>query len=384
MSPPLPPSRKIMIVTGEASGDRHAARLLTALRELAPGVEWDLFGAGGAEMRAAGAETLVDIRELAIMGLPEVVRALPRFWQVFRLLRQLANARRPDAVILLDWPEFNLRLAKRLARDGHRVFYYISPQIWAWRTYRVRTIRRYVEKMLVILPFEKEFYQRHGIQVDYVGHPLLDSVTVTRTREEFCQEHQLDPQRPIIAFLPGSRHSEIRHILPPLLATIARLNCDQPEWQCIMPLARTISRTEIPCPAGVTMIEDDTCNAVAASDLAVVASGTATLETAIIGTPLIVVYRASALNWRIFRPLIRVPWVGMPNLIAGKQIVPELLQTELNPDQLTSEISRLMADPAQLAVMRSELTNVRMALGSATASTRAAAAILDKLPEVRQ
>ena len=370
-----------MIVTGEASGDKHAARLMTALRELAPGEEWEFFGAGGSEMRAAGADTLVDIRELAIMGLLEVLRALPRFWQVFRLLRRSADGRRPDAVILLDWPEFNLRLARRLARDGHRVIYYISPQIWAWRTYRIRTIRRYVEQMLVILPFEKEFYQRHGVQVDYVGHPLLDSIRVTTTREEFCQRHQLDPGRRIIAFLPGSRHSEIRHILPPLLATIARLNCEHPEWQYVLPLARTISRAEIPRPVGLTIIEDDTCNALAAADLAVVASGTATLETAIIGTPLIVVYRASELNWRIFRPLIRVPWVGMPNLIAGRQIVPELLQADLNPDRLTAEICQLVEDPARLAGVRDELATVRAALGSAAASTRAAAAILNRLQE---
>lgn len=379
-----PTARRIMIVTGEASGDKHAARLATALRELAPELDLEFFGSGGDELRGVGMETLVDIRELAIMGLFEVLRSLPRFWQVFRLLRKEARERRPNLVILVDWPEFNLRLAKRLHRDGHRVVYYISPQLWAWRTYRIRVIRRFVDKMLVILPFEREFYHGHGVEVEYVGHPLLDSVRVTCDRREFAARYGLDPERRIVAFLPGSRHSEIRHNLPPLLATIRRLHGDHPEWQLVLPLARTVRRAEIPATPGLTIIEDDTYNALAAADLAVVASGTATLETAIIGTPLIVIYRASELNWRIFRPLIRVPWVGMPNLIAGRQIVPELLQADLNPDRLTSEISRLVADPAQLTVMRGELADVRKALGSAAASTRAAAAILDKLQEGRQ
>ena len=377
-----------MVVTGEASGDKHAARLISALREQAPGDDWQFFGSGGDEMRASGARTLVDIRELAIMGLLEVVRALPRFWQVFRHLRRAARDQRPEAVILVDWPEFNLRLAKRLARDGHRVFYYISPQIWAWRTYRIRTIRRYVEKMLVILPFEKSFYEEHGVAVEYVGHPLLDSVRVTRSRAEFAAQYGLDPARPIIAFLPGSRHSEIRHILPPLLETIAQLRAEHPEWQCLLPLARTLSRAEVGLAPGLTpgltIVENDTYNALAAADLAIVASGTATLETAIIGTPLIVVYRASELNWRIFHPLIRVPWVGMPNLIAGHQIVPELLQADLNADRLTAEIGQLLADPARLAAVREELTKVRAALGTARASTRAATAILNKLREKKQ
>jgi lipid-A-disaccharide synthase len=370
---------RIMVVAGEASGDKHAARLIGALRRLAPEHEWEVFGSGGAEMRAAGVETLVDIRELAIMGLLEVLRALPRFLRVFRQLRQAARERQPEAIILVDWPEFNLRLAKKLRRDGHRVFYYISPQIWAWRRYRIRTIRRHIEKMLVILPFEKEFYEKYGVDVEYVGHPLLDSVRVGSSRDEFCQKHNLDPGRKIIAFLPGSRHSEIRYILPPLLETITRLRDIHPDWQCVLPLARTLSRAEVASVEGLTIIENDTCNAIAAADLAVVASGTATLETAIIGTPLIVVYRASELNWRIFHPLIRVPWVGMPNLIAGRQIAPELLQSELNSGRLTAEITALLGDPARLAATREEMGRVRELLGEANASERAAMSIINKL-----
>jgi lipid-A-disaccharide synthase len=363
---------KLMIVAGEASGDKHGANLVRALRDSRPDIGWQCFGAGGDEMRAAGVETLVDSQELAIMGAVEVARALPKFLRVFRRLRAAAQERKPDLVVLIDWPEFNLRLAKKLKRDGQRVAYYISPQIWAWRGYRIRAIKRDVERMLVILPFEKDYYQQHGVEVDYVGHPLLDSVRVTATREEFCRKYELDAARPLVALLPGSRHSELKYILPPLLDAARELARTQPQVQCVLPLARTIARAEIPAAANVRIVEHDTYNAVAAADLAVVASGTATLETAIIGTPLIVVYRASALNWRIFTPLINVPYVGMPNLIAGREIAPELLQDKLNGPALAMLIGELLADAPRLATMRRELQAVHEKLGAAQASRRAA------------
>lgn len=369
---------RLMMVAGEASGDRHGAHLIEALRAQS-GTAWEVFGSGGAEMRAAGVETLVDIRELAIMGLPEIVRALPNFWRVFQQLRAAARERRPALIILVDWPEFNLRLAKALHRDGHRVIYYISPQIWAWRTYRIRTIRRTIEKMLVILPFEKAFYESHGVEVDYVGHPLQGSLRVTEDRRAFCDRHGLDPDRPILAFLPGSRHSELRSILPPLLETIAALHQRHPDWQTVLPLAPTVGKETIPPLPELRIIEGETINAVAAADLAIVASGTATLETALLGTPLIIVYRASTLNWRLFHPMIRVPYVGLPNLIAGRQIAPELLQDQLSVDRLEAEIEGLLGNPARLAEMRRDLAEVQQALGSGDASSRAAQRILELL-----
>ncbi|HEX8998489.1 MAG TPA: lipid-A-disaccharide synthase [Blastocatellia bacterium] len=374
---------QLMIVAGEASGDKHGAKLAAALRVLRPDLSFEFFGAGGDEMRLAGVETLVDAREVAIMGAVEVARALPKFLRVFRRLREAANERRPRVVVLIDWPEFNLRLARKLRKDGHRVVYYISPQIWAWRSYRIRGIKRDVEKMLVILPFEPEYYRQHGVEVEYVGHPLLDSVRVTRNRDEFCAHHHLDPSKPLIAFLPGSRHSELRHILQPLLETAQALNQTHPHFQIILPLARTFARTEIAAQldsiSNLHLIEQDTYNAIAAADLAVVASGTATLETAIIGTPLIVVYRASQLNWRIFWPLINVPFVGMPNLIAGREIAPELLQSELNAVRLSKEIVAFLEDPNRLMQARKDLAEVRNKLGEANASERAAQQILDLL-----
>jgi len=372
----------LMIVAGEASGDKHGAKLVSALRALRPRMRFEFFGAGGDEMRQAGVETLVDAREVAIMGALEVARALPKFLRVFRRLSDAANERRPRLVVLIDWPEFNLRLARRLKRDGHRVVYYISPQIWAWRSYRIHAVKRHVERMLVILPFEKDYYERNDVEVDYVGHPLLDSVSVTTTREEFRTRHSLDTSNPVIAMLPGSRHSEIRHILPPMVEAAKLLNRWRPHFQFILPLARTFEPNAIAQQIGSTglrVIENDTYNAIAASDLAVVASGTATLEAAIIGSPLIVVYRASQLNWRIFRPLINTPFVGMPNLIAGREIAPELLQDDLNGERLAKLIVEFLSDPARLRRSRDDLAEVRKKLGEANASERAADRILDLL-----
>ena len=369
-----------MIVAGEASGDKHGAKLVSALRALRPDLGFEFFGAGGDEMRQAGVETLVDAREVAIMGALEVAMAMPKFLRVFRQLRDAARKRSPRLVVLIDWPEFNLRLARRLKLDGRRVVYYISPQIWAWRSYRIHAVRRYVEKMLVILPFEKDYYERAGVEVEYVGHPLLDSVRVTATREEFCARHGLDPSNPIVALMPGSRHSEMKYILPPMVETAKILNRSHPHFQFILPLARTFQAGEIAPQIGSTralVIEHDAYNAVAAADLAVVASGTATLETAIIGSPLIVVYRASKLNWRIFRPLINAPFVGMPNLIAGKEIAPELLQDDLNAEKLANLIVDFLNDPARLRRSRDDLAEVRKKLGEANASERAANRILD-------
>jgi lipid-A-disaccharide synthase len=372
-----------MVVAGEASGDKHGAKLVASLRHLRPDVRFDFFGAGGDEMRVAGVETLVDAREVAIMGALEVAKALPKFLRIFSRLRDAARERKPALVILIDWPEFNLRLAKKLRRDGHRVVYYISPQIWAWRSYRIKTIKRDVEKMLVILPFEKEYYERNGVEVDYVGHPLLDSVRVTVNRMEFCVWYSLDPSKPIIALLPGSRHSELKYILSPMLDAVRRLNQSHPQIQFVLPLARTFAVQEIKPQIGsltnLRLIENDTYNALAAADLAVVASGTATLETAIIGTPLIIAYRASSLNWRLFRPLINVPFVGMPNLIAGREIAPELLQDDFHPRRLSSMIIEMLGESSRLERMRADLAEVREKLGEARASERAARKIIEML-----
>jgi lipid-A-disaccharide synthase len=377
----------LMLVAGEASGDKHGAHLMTALRRLRPDVDFEFFGAGGDEMRAAGAETLVDSRDVAIMGVLEVAAALQKFLSAFKTLREAVRKRKPDAVVLIDWPEFNLRLARKIRQDaassGAKVIYYISPQVWAWRSYRVRQIQRDVDKMLVILPFEKEWYAQRNVQVEYVGHPLLDSVHVTDSLKEFRARYVFDQASPLIALLPGSRRKELSYILPPLVETARRLHTQRPEIQFVLPLAGSLSRTEadrIIARAGgaqnLRLIENDTYNALAASDLAIVASGTATLETTIIGTPLIVVYKASPLNWHLFTPFINVPFVGMPNLIAGGEIAPELLQYHLTPDKLTNCLLSFIDHPQRLRRARTDLAAVRKKLGEANASERAAQQVL--------
>lgn len=374
---------QLLIVAGEASGDKHGANLVRAMRAERPDIEWEVFGAGGGDMREAGVDLIADVRELAIMGALEVGRALGKFLNVFRQLCDAARTRRPDLVILIDWPEFNLRLAKKLHRDGHRVVYYISPQIWAWRSYRIHAIKRHIERMLVILPFEADYYAHRGVDVDYVGHPLLDSVKVTAPSAEFRNRHGLDAARPVVAMLPGSRHSEVKYILPPFLDAAKFLSRKRPELQFLLALAPTIARDDLigELPDSVKPVYGDTYNAVAAADLAVVASGTATLETAILGTPLIVVYRASALNWLLFRPLINVPYVGLPNLIAERKIAPELLQDQLNSGRLAQEITDLLDDRSRLNEQRLALSEVRCRLGEPNASVRAARRIIELLEE---
>src|SRR5262245_37228516 len=228
----------IMIVAGEASGDRHGAALATALHQLRPDLKYHLFGAGGQGMRSAGIETMVDARDVAIIGLPEIARALGKLYRAYRTLLNAARLRRPAVVVLIDWPDFNMRLAKKLHREGFKVIYYVSPQVWAWRRYRVRALRRDVDRMLVILPFEERFYRDAGMDVQYVGHPLADAVRVTVSRDEFCRRHGLDSARPIIALLPGSRHKEIHYHLPAMLDAAVRLrNADPSIADCGLRIA---------------------------------------------------------------------------------------------------------------------------------------------------
>jgi lipid-A-disaccharide synthase len=370
-----------MVVAGEASGDRHAARLVDGLRALEPGVE--VFGSGGDEMRARGADLLVDVRDVNIIGVPEVARGIRRLYAAFRRLSEAAVARRPDAVVLVDWPDFNLRLAKKLHRAGLRVVYYISPQVWAWREYRVRQIRRDVDRMLVIFPFEEEFYRGHGVEAEFVGHPLAGEVAPPTPRDEFFARHRLDPSRETVALLPGSRRKEIAYNLPEMVGAVRILDRERPGLQFVLPRASTVDRAQLeailaPVADRVRVVDRDMYSAVGHADFAVVVSGTATLETALLGTPLVVVYRASSLNYALHRPLIRVDTFGMVNLIAGRRIAPELIQYDCTAERIAGEVFGFLSAPERLAAMRSELAGVRERLATAgDASLRAAEAVLE-------
>src|SRR5205085_3789285 len=295
-------------------------------------------------------ETIVGIVQLAMWGLFEIGRTLPKFWRVFRLLRDAALARRPDAVVLVDWPDFNLRLARTLHRRGLKVIYYISPQLWAWRAHRVRAVRRDVGLLLAILPVEPEWYAQRGVaHVEFVGHPLAGAVYARYDRAEFCRRHQLDPARPIIALLPGSRHKELTRILPPMLAAAKIISRARPDAQFVVALAPTRSTaeaaplvaaalgTETHAPT-LRIVKHETREALAAADAAAVASGTATLEAALIGTPLVVVYRESTLNWNILGRLIKTEYYGLVNLVAGERLAPELMQLDFTAARLAEEL----------------------------------------------
>jgi lipid-A-disaccharide synthase len=381
---------KIMIVAGEVSGDLHAAKLVSALRET-PEVDFEFFGAAGKRMRDAGVDPVVRADNLSIVGLPEIGRALPMFLSIFRKLKHAAHERRPDVVVLVDFPDFNLKLAKSLSKDGFKIVYYISPQLWAWRQYRIRTVRKYVDLLISILPFEKDWYAAHGVDhVEYVGSPLAREVHPSKERAEFRRAHGLDPQRPLVALLPGSRHKEIVRILPVMLESVAAMSSSDPNLQFIIAAAseenladvnkaiKTARSNRVDLPAELLVVRNETFDALNASDAAAVASGTATLETGIIGTPMAIVYKTSALNYKLLRPLIDVEHFGLINLIAGERVAAELIQDQFTGNTLARELSRLL-EPGENAKVRERLRIATERLGHGGASKRAAEMIMNLL-----
>jgi lipid-A-disaccharide synthase len=375
-----------MIVAGEPSGDAHAAALINALR-IPCDVEF--FGATGPLMRAAGVETIVNSDDLAIMGIVEVGRVFPRFIKAFRNLRDAAIQKSPDAVILVDWPEFNLRLASALHRRGLKVIYYISPQLWAWRPGRVSKIKENVDLVLSILPFEVDWYKAHGVgHVEFVGHPLSGEVTARFGREEFCRRNDLDPGREIVSFLPGSRQKEVERILPPMLDAIEELRTVRPQVQTVVVIApsRTAQETyELMSRHGVgnaKVVQQQTREALAASEAAAVASGTATLEAALLETPMVVVYKESPVNWHTLGRLITVQHFGLVNLVAGKEIAKELMQDSLTGKNLSEELLKLL-ETQRNNEARKQLREVALRLGEPGASKNAAELIEKFLQDCR-
>jgi lipid-A-disaccharide synthase len=319
------------------------------------------------------------------MGIVEVGRVFSKFLKAFRELKTAALERAPDAVVLVDWPEFNLRLASSLHRRGLKVIYYISPQLWAWRPRRVNQIKRDVDLLLSILPFEVDWYKQHEVgHVEFVGHPLSGEVKARYAREEFCRRNDLDPSRPIVSFLPGSRHKELQRILPPMLDAIELLHHAHPEVQPVIVLAP--SRTESEARAilsnssfrHIKLVQQQTHEALAASNAAAIASGTATLEAALLETPMVIVYKESHINWHTLGRLITVSHYGLVNLVAGEEIATELMQKDLTGENLAAKLSGLL-DPETNSAMRERLHQVAHKLGEPGASSRAAQLILDFL-----
>ena len=356
-----------LLSAGEASGDTYGSQLIESLHQLAPSSTF--FGMGGEKMRTSGAELLIHANEVAVVGLVEVVRHLPDIRRRFKHLVAEAAKRKPDAAILIDFPDFNLRLARELHRLGIPVFYFVSPQIWAWRTGRVQQIRKYVRKMIVIFPFEQEFYARHGVEVSYVGHPLAYVPPPEISREEFAEKHDLDPKKQWIALLPGSRKKELAFNIERMLFAAEGLQTEVGGFEFILPVASTLNKEWLlqrlyrdwAAPIRITL----TANARATlmhARAAVVASGTATVEAALSGTPFIVVYRLAPLTWLLGRRLVKLDTFAMPNLIAGKKIVPELIQKDFTAQNVLSELNAIIPDGPARQQMQADLKMVQQRL----------------------
>jgi lipid-A-disaccharide synthase len=373
----------VLIVAGEASGDMYAAELVSDLQSKLGTDSPQFFGCGGKKMRETGVETLVDLHSLSVLGPFEAVSHLLHLYSALRLIVRSAAARRPCVAILVDFPDFNLRLARKLKTIGIPVVYLIGPQVWAWRSGRVERMKGIIDQMLVILPFEKEFYADRGMAVDYIGHPLADRVHVTKSRADFFRIHRLDAAIQTVSLLPGSRTKEIKFHLPILLHTARLLHWRRP-IQFLLPFSSSFLRSLIEqkvaeaggCSFTLRLIEQDTYNAVGHSDLAVVSSGTATLEAALLGTPLITVFKISDLTWIVGQYLVKVPFYSLVNLIAGRQVVPELFQKDFTAERLYAEITRHLDDPQLLKRVRMDLVSVKHRLGKGGAIHQATERIL--------
>lgn len=377
---------RILVVAGEASGDTHAAELVAALRARRPDLTF--FGMGGARLAAQGVELLFDAREVSVMGITEVLPRIPRILQILKGLAEASAERRPDVAILVDIPDFNLRLAKKLKALGIPVAYYVSPMIWAWRRGRVRTIKRLVDRMLCILPFEEDFYREAGVSARYVGSPVVEQVPAPDTATAFRERLGLAKDAPTLALLPGSRMGEIRRLLPDMVEAAKRLSAERPGLQVVVPVAPTIDREEITSRfegSGVTpiLVEGRAPEVVGASDAAVVASGTAVLEAGLMQRPLVVVYRVSLITYWVGRLMLKVAFVSLINLLAGRRVVPELLQGEMTPERIAEEVRRVWIPGAPREEMLQGLAEMRGRLGETGAATRAAESVLELLPPGR-
>ncbi len=395
-----------MISAGEASGDMYGAALLQALGQEAAkdGLGLESFGLGGKAMQEAGCKAVIDAKDVAVVGLFEVLRHLPKIYGEFHRLLREVDARKPDVAILIDFPDWNLRLAKELHRRGVPVVYYVSPQLWAWRKGRIKQVKKYVREMLVIFPFEQDFYAGHNVDVKFVGHPLAEVERPKILREEYASRYGLDPRKHWIALLPGSRRGEVQRHMQEMLRVANRLTMsgwrerdrtqgivESSPYEFILPLASTLKAEDLCVPVHNGVIEDhkfplrihiveDAREALAHARAAVVASGTATVETALMGVPFVMIYRLAQMTYTVGRRLVDIPHYGMVNLIAGRRVVPELIQQDFTAEKVVSELQPLIEDGPGREKMLAELGEVRDKLRGSSqgrAAEKAARAVLD-------
>lgn len=371
-------SRRVMIVAGEASGDIYGAGLVRAVRATDPAVSF--FGIGGVRMREAGCNTMVDSADMAVVGLVEVLKHFNVIAAAFLKLKKILLNDPPDLLILIDYPGFNLRLAKVAKRAGVKVLYYISPQIWAWRQGRVKKIKQLVDHMAVILPFEAPFYEKAGVPVSFVGHPMADIVRVEASRSQAAGSFGLDPSRKVVGLFPGSRRSEVSRLLPTILGAARQLHQEFPDLQFVLPLASTLTRddlapwlTENDPP--ITVTRERIHDLIRACDAIVSVSGTVTLEIALVGTPLVIIYKLAPLTFQLAKHLVKVEHIGLCNIVAGETVANELIQDDASTTQIAAEVAKILNDNTYAAEIKKRLSRVRERLGGGGTDQHVAALV---------
>jgi lipid-A-disaccharide synthase len=394
---------RILVSAGEASGDLYASRVVETLRHLHPTV--DFFGCAGPRMQAAGVRTVVDQRSLAVVGIVEVIGHIPRIYGEFRKLVRAAKREKPDLAILTDSPDFHLRLAKKLRALGIPVVYLIAPQVWAWRQHRVRAMRRDLRELLCIFPFEKPFFEKHGVPVQFIGHPLARIVKPLMTRSEFCSRCSIPESARIVVLLAGSRHGEVRRHLPYLVRAVDLIRKQYQNLEFVLALppgfgtlrgivdpglavnfsernsAGAIQNSSVGINGGIRVIEGNTWDCMAAAEVALAASGTVTVEAMLLGVPMVTFYRVNELSWILGRWMVKAPFLSMVNLVAGRKIVAELIQHDMTAESLAAEASRLLADGDTRARMRADLAKAADTLRSVDDPMESAAACIDRILE---
>lgn len=371
----------VFIMAGEPSGDLIGSLLIRRLRKLDPEIR--ITAIGGDQMAEAGADLLNNIvRDLAIIGLVEVITKFPKIKRLFQDTVRFLRERRPRVVVLIDYPGFNLRLAKQAHLLGIKVVYYVIPQVWAWHKSRVKSLRQYVDQSLVVLPFEEKFLQNEGARAEYVGHPLLDVMILTMNRDEVFERFGFDRNRKLIGLLPGSRRREVDSLLPVMLEAAERIRAEMPDVQFVLPRASTVRREQIDrylaaSTAEVKVVDTYRYNVRSALDFAIVASGTATLETGMLLTPMVIVYKIAYLTYVIARLVVKLPYAGLINIVAGDYVVPELLQDQCTAQNVADRALRILRDPAEIERIKVQLARVKEKLGGPGASQRAAEVVLE-------
>ena len=384
-------NHELLIITGEDSGDLYGGNLAREIKKLSPDI--NISGVGGKQIKSSGVDIFCDVSEISVVGFWEVIEKLGLIRRLYKQIIEKFDSGNVKGVVLIDYPGFNLKIAKAAKERGIPVFYYISPQVWAWRKSRVKTIKKYVDKMMVILPFEKEFYQREGVDVEFVGHPLLEVIASnseaisSSNKKEICQDLGVDDKKLIIGILPGSRKKEIAYMLPEILKASSLIKGKYPSVQFLLPLSQSIEEDYLKNfitsdYSYIKIVKGKNYDVMKVSDLLITKSGTSTLEAAIIGTPMIIVYKTSITSYYLAKALVNVTYAGLPNLLAGKEAAPELLQHKMNAKNIAEKTIYFLEKKDGLEQMREEFKNIKYSLGEQGASKRTASIIINHLKNI--